>query len=131
WEPDIWGKVRRGTEASQAEAQATEADFFAARLSLEAALAQNYFQLKNILASQTLMDQTIDAYERVYTIVQNRFEVGMVSPRDVASAKVQLENARTQRLALNRQQGQLHNALAVLTGQPPIRLAPMTLTDWP
>ncbi|MFT2675311.1 TolC family protein, partial [Escherichia coli] len=42
WEADIWGKVRRDVESSQASAQASAADLAGARLSAQAQLAQNY-----------------------------------------------------------------------------------------
>lgn len=47
----------------------------------------------------------------------------MVSVADVAAAQSQLENARVQRLALDRQWGQLRNAMAVLLGRVPSHFA--------
>lgn len=131
WEPDVWGKVRRSNEAAEASLQASQADIAATQLSLASTLAQSYFQAKNVWVSQQLMDQTITAYERVLQITQNRYDAGMSSRSDVASAQAQLENARTQRLALNRQQGQLHNAMAVLVGVTPAAMQTLTLEGWP
>jgi outer membrane protein TolC len=48
WELDIWGKVRRSVESSQAAAQASAGDLEATRLSVQAELAQNYFQLRTL-----------------------------------------------------------------------------------
>ncbi|MGG4775300.1 efflux transporter outer membrane subunit [Paenalcaligenes sp. Me52] len=131
WEPDIWGKVRRSNEAAEASLQASQADIAATQLSLASTLAQSYFQAKNVWVSQQLLDQTIATYERVLQITQNRYEAGMSSRSDVASAQAQLENARTQRLSLNRQQGQLHNAMAVLLGVTPAAMQTLTLEGWP
>lgn len=119
WEVDLWGRVRRSVESSDANLAASAADLLATRLSLESTFVQSYFQAKNVLASQQLYDETIIAYERSLQNNINRFEVGLVSSADVATAQAQLDNARTQRLALNRQWGQLRNAMAVLLGQPP------------
>lgn len=119
WEPDLWGRVRRSVEAAEASLEASAADVLATRLSIESTFVQSYFQAKYVLAAQQLYDQTIAAYERSLQNNINRFEVGLVSSADVASAQAQLDNARTQRLALNRQWGQLRNAMAVLLGQPP------------
>ena len=46
WEIDLWGRVRRGVEASDASAQASAADLAAARLAVEALLAQTYLLLR-------------------------------------------------------------------------------------
>src|SRR5690606_18015782 len=46
WELDVWGRLRRGLEASRASAEASQADLAAAQLSLQAELVQNYLQLR-------------------------------------------------------------------------------------
>lgn len=119
WEVDLWGRVRRSVEASDANLAASAADLLATRLSLESTFVQSYFQAKNVLAAQQLYDRTIAAYERSLQTNKNRFAVGLVSAADVASSQSQLDNARTQRLALDRQWGQLRNAMAVLIGKAP------------
>ena len=119
WELDVWGRVRRSVEAGTAQQQASAADTDAVRLSLESTLAQSYFQAKNIRASQQLYEQTIAAYERSLQMTRNRLEAGLISPADVAAAETQLENARTQALALERQWFLLRNAMAVLVGKAP------------
>ncbi len=127
----MWGRVRRSNEAAEANVEASQADFAATRLSLESTLAKTYFQAKNGYASQQLLDETIRTYEQVLAITENRLAVGMAAQSDVAAARAQLENTRTQRLALNRQQAQLHNALAVLVGLPPAELQALALDGWP
>ncbi len=46
WDLDIWGKIRRTIESDVANAQASEADLAAARLSAQATLASDYIQLR-------------------------------------------------------------------------------------
>lgn len=123
WELDVWGRVRRSVEANQANLAASQADLAATRLSLASTFAQSYFQAKYVRAAQQLYDQTIAAYERSLAMNQQRLAVGMVSVADVAAAQSQLENARVQRLALDRQWGQLRNAMAVLLGRVPSHFA--------
>lgn len=43
WEIDVWGRVRRQVESSEASAQASQADLASTLLSTQATLAQSYF----------------------------------------------------------------------------------------
>ena len=62
WEIDFWGRVRRQVESGTASAQASAADLQALRLSLQAELAQNYFQLRTWMHRRRLLDDTVIAY---------------------------------------------------------------------
>lgn len=119
WEVDLWGRVRRTVEAGEAGAQASTADLANTRLSMQSTLAQTYFQLRAFDAEKDLYRQTVAAYERSLEMTQNRYAAGVAAQADVASARTQLENARTQMLALERQRAQMEHALAVLLGRPP------------
>lgn len=46
WEIDLWGRIKRTVEASGASAEASVADLAAATLSMQAQVAQSYFQLR-------------------------------------------------------------------------------------
>ena len=52
WELDIWGKLRRMTENASENMKASAADLGAARLSAQTELAQDYFQLRQIVGRQ-------------------------------------------------------------------------------
>lgn len=119
WEPDLWGKVRRTVESSEAGLQASQADVATTRLSMQSTLAQTYFRLRMTDNEQQLLAQTVAAYERSLTITQNRYQAGVAAQVDVAVSQTQLENARVQLLALQWQRAQLEHALAVLIGQAP------------
>ncbi|ARP96663.1 efflux transporter outer membrane subunit [Bordetella genomosp. 13] len=123
WELDLWGRLRRDLESSRASAQASAADLAATRLSAQAALAQNYFQLRVLDEQKRLLDATTVAYERALQLNRNRYDAGVAGKADVAVATAQLENARVQSVDLDWQRGQLEHAIAVLTGQPPSRFA--------
>src|SRR5262249_1437168 len=71
WEPDLWGRVRRSVESSQAGAQASLADLESARLSVRAELAQDYFALGAVDAERALLDATIAAFEKSLDLTRN------------------------------------------------------------
>ncbi|NLC35638.1 MAG: TolC family protein, partial [Alcaligenaceae bacterium] len=106
WELDLWGRVRRSVEGSQAGLEASVADIGDVRLSMQSTLAQTYFSVRVADAEIRLMEQTVQAYERSLSLTQNRYNAGVATPVDVAAARTQLENTRTQLLSLQRQRAQ-------------------------
>jgi NodT family efflux transporter outer membrane factor (OMF) lipoprotein len=116
WEADVWGRVRRTVEASEANAQASAADLESIRLSLQAELAQDYFQLHTLDAQRGLLDATIVAFEKSLALTKNRYAGGIASRVDVVQAVTQLETTRAQALDVGVQRAQLEHAIAMLTG---------------
>ncbi|MGZ5057315.1 MAG: efflux transporter outer membrane subunit [Methylobacter sp.] len=123
WEPDLWGSVRRQVESSEATAQASAATLQALRLSTQAALAQDYFQLRVLDAQIKLLNDTAVTYERTLKISQNRYAVGVAAKSEVVQAEVQLESTRAQAVSLGVQRAQLEHAIAVLIGKSPAELS--------
>ncbi|MDF8359736.1 efflux transporter outer membrane subunit [Achromobacter anxifer] len=119
WEVDLWGRVRRSVESSEASAAASLADLGATRLSAQAALVQAYLQLRVLDEQKRLLDATVAAYEKSLQLTQNRYAVGVAGQADVAVARTQLESTRAQSIDLDWQRGQLEHAIAVLMGQAP------------
>ena len=118
WEPDIWGKVRRTVEASQAGAQASAADLESIRLSTQAALAQNYFQLCALDAQKKLLDATAAAYQKALELTNRRYASGVSSRADVLQAETQLKTTQAQAIDVGVQRAQLEHAIALLVGKP-------------
>src|SRR5258706_3456434 len=119
WELDVWGRVRRAVESSEASAQAFAADLETVRLSLQAELAVNYFLLRGIDSERQLLDVTLVAYRKAHELTVNRHEGGAASDADVAQAETQLRTAEAQALDLRVQRAQLQHAIAVLIGKTP------------
>ncbi|MGH6968438.1 MAG: efflux transporter outer membrane subunit [Stellaceae bacterium] len=130
WVIDVWGQVRRTVESATATAQADAAQLAAARLSAQATLAQDYFQLRINDAQHKLLEDTVTAYTEQLRITRNKYDAGNVGKSDMAQAQATLENARSQMVALGVARAQLEHAIAVLIGKPPasFALAPAPLT---
>ena len=123
WEPDLWGSVRRSVEAGEAGSLSAQATLASARLSAQATLAQDYFQLRVIDAELSLYDQTLAAYKRSLEITRNQFASGINTQADVAQAESQYQSAVAQRLDLELQRRQLEHAIAQLLGKAPADFA--------
>ena len=119
WELDLWGKLRRTVESQAANAQASEAELAAARLSAQAALATDYVVLRVADETRRLLDETVAAFQRSLTITQNQYKVGIVAKADVITAQTQLGGAQSQQLAIGVTRATLEHAIAVLVGKAP------------
>jgi outer membrane protein TolC len=123
WEPDFWGRIRNTVISSASEAQATAADLQNVRLSVEAELAFDYYQLRSVDAEKRLLDSTIVAFQQQLDLTGVRQQTGIASDEDVAQAETQLETTQAQATDLGIQRAQLEHAIAILTGQPPATFA--------
>jgi NodT family efflux transporter outer membrane factor (OMF) lipoprotein len=119
WEADTWGSIRRSITSSAEAAQASDAQLENARLSYQAQLAQDYFELRGTDGEKELLDATVKSYEDYLKLTQDRFNSGVASGSDVAQAQTQLETARAQLLDYDVARAQYEHAIAVLTGKPP------------
>ena len=122
WEPDVWGKVRRTIESNVAGAQASAADVANARLSAQATLATDYFDLRASDSLETLLTRTVADYRHALDITQNQYKVGVAAKSDVLTAQVQLESTQAQLVNVGVARAQYEHAIAVLTGHPPADL---------
>jgi len=119
WELDLWGRIRRTIEAARAGEQASAADLENARLSLQAQLATAYFQLRVTDAAQSLLADTIKAFQRSLEVTQNRYRAGVAARVDVVQAETQVLSAQADAIDLRVSRSQLEHAIAVLTGKAP------------
>ena len=119
YEIDLWGRVRRTVAAARNEAQATAADLETARLSLQAELAMDYFELRAADAQKQLLDATVKAFEAALRLTTNRFQGGAAPKSDVAQAQTQLDTTLAQATDVTVQRAQLEHAIATLIGKPP------------
>ena len=126
WELDLWGRLEQSSRGAAAQLQASADDLAAARLSVQALLAQNYFSLRTAEAQLALLERTVQSYERALALTQARYAQGVAARTDVLQAQTQLHNAQAQHADMVAQRAQLEHALAVLLGQAPaaFELAP-------
>ncbi len=119
WDLDIWGRIRRSTESNIASAQASSAALAAARLSAQAELATDYFELRAQDQLQKLLDDTVEAETLSLHITESRYKFGVAARADVVTAETQLLSSHAQQVNAKIQRAILEHAVAVLIGKQP------------
>jgi NodT family efflux transporter outer membrane factor (OMF) lipoprotein len=131
WEPDVWGKIRRSVESSVANAQVTAAQLAAAKLSLQALLASDYFELRYADSLKSLLDDTVKSFQRSLDITKNQYAAGTAARSDVINAEAQLLAAQAAAINVGVQRAQDEHAVALLVGKTPgeVSISPAPLAE--
>jgi len=118
WQPDLFGRIRNTVKAAAYGAQASAADLENTRLTVQAEVANDYFQLRGQDALGQLLDSTVIAFQQSLELTRALYDTGIDSEEAVAQAETQLEATKAQDAALGIQRAQFEHAIAMLTGQP-------------
>jgi NodT family efflux transporter outer membrane factor (OMF) lipoprotein len=118
WTPDLWGRVRNTVRSNAAAAQASAADLENTRLTAQAELAVDYYELRAQDSMQQLLDATVAAYRQSLQLNQVLLETGIGADEAVAQADVQLQSTLAQATNLGIARAQYEHAIALLVGQP-------------
>jgi NodT family efflux transporter outer membrane factor (OMF) lipoprotein len=119
WELDLFGKVRRSVEVADARSTGAVESRHDLLVSLEAEVAQDYFQLRAAQMLRSIVAAQIAAQREVLDLTQNRQQHGLAGEADVESARAQLFTLQSQLPPYEQSIVTSRHALAVLTGQPP------------
>ena len=122
WDLDVWGRVRRQIESNVAGAQVSAADLANAKLSAQATLATDYFDLRAEDSLEQLLRETVAAYQRALDITRNQYRAGTSSSADYVTALAQLQTTQAQLIGVGVQRQTYEHAIAVLTGHAPSEL---------
>jgi NodT family efflux transporter outer membrane factor (OMF) lipoprotein len=118
WTPDLWGRIRNTVLANSAAAQASAADLENIRLTAQAEVAVNYFEIRTQDALKQLFDATVAAYQDSLQLTQIQFNAGIAADEAVAQAETQLEATQAEDTNLGIARAQFEHAIALLVGQP-------------
>jgi NodT family efflux transporter outer membrane factor (OMF) lipoprotein len=118
WQPDLFGRIRNTVRAAAYGAQATAADLENTRLTIQADLAADYFQLRGQDALKQLLDSTVVAYQQALDLTKALYDTGIENEEAVQEAETQLESTQAQDVALGIERAEFEHAIAMLTGQP-------------
>lgn len=118
WEPDLFGRIRRNLEASNANLQATAADMYNVNLVLTSELAADYFSLRELDAEYQVVFNSAEIQQKGLQLVEYRHNGGVASGLDLAQQQTILKSTQAQLYLVKQQRDQFEHAIAVLTGNP-------------
>jgi NodT family efflux transporter outer membrane factor (OMF) lipoprotein len=128
WELDLWGRVRREVESSDASVEASADARRNALLSVVAEVARDYVQLRGIQTQLAIANDNIATEQQSLQLTQARFRGGLTTELDVANASAQLQTTQSQVPQLQQQQASAINALSFLLGEAPNALQAELIT---
>ncbi len=123
WELDIFGGVRRATEAADAALAASRDDRRDVLISLEAEVVRNYVELRGGQMRLAAARDNIGLQEKTVDLARGRFRMGLGSELDLVQAQTQLALTRAQVPGLQTSVRQSMHQLAILLDLTPEALA--------
>jgi multidrug efflux system outer membrane protein len=119
WELDLWGRIRRLSEAARAELFATREARRGVILSLVSAVATSYVQLRAYDEQLVIARSTLDTYGESVRLFELQHEHGVASRMTVEQARTQYETAAAAVPGIESAIARTENALSVLLGRNP------------
>lgn len=119
WEPDFWSAIRNATRVELYRAQERAADYGLARLSLQAEIASNYFQLRGYDAQVATYAQSIALYRRSLDLVKTQFAGAIASALDVARVESLLFSTETKLAQVQGHRQVVEQSIAILVNMAP------------
>ena len=119
WEIDLWGRIKRSTEAARANLFTQEEIRRGVMLTLVSDIASGYFRLLSLDRELAIANESNATYKKTLDLFTARYEGGKDSrlPVERTEAAYKASNARV--ADLNREIAQQENALSILVGGYP------------
>jgi multidrug efflux system outer membrane protein len=132
WEIDLFGKLRRATEAARADLLSLEENQKAVMQALVAEVASSYFDLREYDTELQYVRESIKTRRESVNLVASRVQGGVASALDLDQAKSLVATAEANASLLERAQEQTENLISDLLGRQPGPVARgRSLTDQP
>ncbi len=119
WEIDLFGQLRRGSEAAQALSAAGQANVHAAQTSVAAEVARNYLELRGLQQRLQVTEAGLANQRESLRITQARVDAGRGTQLDLARARTLVASTEAALPALQTALERAIFRLATLTAQAP------------
>jgi NodT family efflux transporter outer membrane factor (OMF) lipoprotein len=118
WELDIWGKIRKGIQAQEANYHATEADWRAVWLTTVSDVSVLYFSIHQFDEQIKQLQTAIKRNKQILKIYKAQAHEGLVPITEVMSQEAEINRLQQGVIELRRQQAVAQNGLSTLLGVP-------------
>jgi len=118
WELDIWGKVKKGVQAQEAEFRASEADWRAGYLTLVSDVSTTYFQILQLDEQLDQQQRTLEKNRQILAAYESMYTNGLVPQTEVLRQRAEIARLTNDLVELQRSRDLAGNALATLLGKP-------------
>ncbi len=119
WELDVFGGVRRGLEAAEADLESTRANLHATQVSLAAEVASSYIEVRAQQALLAVARTNLATQSETLQLTEWRAQAGLVSSQDVEQARSSREQTRAQIPFLETNLAEAEHSLEILLGRAP------------
>lgn len=119
YELDLWGKLRRATEAARADLLSAESSRDTVRLTLTTQVAQQYFALVSLDAQEAATRRLLTGRQDRLELNRKQLEVGMLSEYDLHQAEADVAAVQSQLASLVQVRDKQETTLALLLGRSP------------
>lgn len=119
WELDLWGRVRRLTEAARAQYLASEEARTGVALAVVSEVASAYFDLRQLDEDLEIARRNTAAFQDTYNLFNAQLQGGIASALDTSDAEAAWANEAAQIPVLQSQIVAKENQLALLLGRSP------------
>jgi multidrug efflux system outer membrane protein len=119
WEIDLFGGLRRATEASQASYEASQEDYLSVYVSLAAEVALNYIDVRTLQERFAITEENLRLQTETWELTTHRQKAGLVTQLDVDRAKTNMEETRASIPTLATRVAAAKNRLSTLMGEYP------------
>ncbi|MES2538360.1 MAG: efflux transporter outer membrane subunit [Pseudomonadota bacterium] len=119
WEIDVFGRLRRQTEAARANLLASEEGRRATILSLVAAVASSYITLRDLDRQLEISQATADGRASSLEVFRQRFEGGVISALELSQSRAEYEGSLISIPRIEAQIALQEDALSILLGRNP------------
>jgi multidrug efflux system outer membrane protein len=123
WELDLFGRVQRRIEASEAQSEAAEAELYQLQVSLIAELVDAYGQLRGAQLRERIARENLENQRNSHRLTEQLRDAGVGSELDVLRADARLAATEASLPQLQAQQTRATNRIATLLGQRADRLS--------